>query len=140
MTEKIQILLIDDDAKFCRLISDYLSPFGFELKSVHTGPDGVAAATKEQWQAIILDAMLPGIDGFEVLRRLRPGMTAPVLMLTALGDEADRIVGLELGADDYLPKTASPRELLARLRALLRRASYMVSAPSGENGTKEVAI
>src|SRR5579883_931867 len=123
MTEKIQILLIDDDAKFCRLISDYLSPFGFELKSVHTGPDGVAAATKEQWQAIILDAMLPGIDGFEVLRRLRPGMTAPVLMLTALGDEADRIVGLELGADDYLPKTSSPRELLARLRAVLRRTA-----------------
>jgi DNA-binding response OmpR family regulator len=89
---------------------------------VHDGAEGARLAVSEQWDAVILDVMLPGLDGLEVLRKLRHDSGVPVLMLTARGDEADRIVGLELGADDYLPKTFSPRELLARLRAVLRRA------------------
>ena len=118
-----QILVIDDDRKLCRLIKDYLEPLGYAVTAVHTGPDGVAAATKEKWHAIILDVMLPGLDGFEVLKQIRQQCDVPVLMLTARGDEADRIVGLEIGADDYLPKTFSTRELLARLRAVTRRTT-----------------
>jgi DNA-binding response OmpR family regulator len=117
-----RILVIDDDRKLCRLIRDYLAPMGYAVEAAHTGPDGVARATAEAWQAIILDLMLPGMDGFEVLKRIRARADVPVLMLTARGDEADRIVGLEIGADDYLPKTFSTRELLARLRAVTRRS------------------
>jgi DNA-binding response OmpR family regulator len=123
-----RILLVDDDPKLCRLVSDYLKPFGFETTAVHTGPEGLEAALGGTYAAVILDCMLPGIDGFEVLRRLRRQSTVPVLMLTALGDESDRIVGLELGADDYLPKTFSTRELLARLRAVTRRSAVTVAA------------
>src|SRR5689334_10100592 len=113
-----RVLVIDDDRKLCRLITDYLTPLGYEVSSAHTGPDGVAQATENPWHAVILDVMLPGLDGFEVLKQIRKSSDVPVLMLTARGDEADRIVGLEIGADDYLPKTFSPRELLARLRAV----------------------
>ena len=120
---RMRILLIDDDRKLCRLIAEYLRPRGFDTTSVYTGNEGLAEALKGGYAAIILDYMLPGLDGFEVLRQLRQQSTVPVLMLTALGDESDRIVGLELGADDYLPKTFSTRELLARLRAVTRRAS-----------------
>jgi DNA-binding response OmpR family regulator len=119
----IRILLVDDDVKLCRLIAEYLKPRGFEIRSVHTGPEGLEEALDGEYEAVILDCMLPGMDGFEVLRRLRRESTVPVLMLTALGDESDRIVGLELGADDYLPKTFSTRELLARLRAVTRRSA-----------------
>lgn len=118
-----RVLVIDDDKKLCRLIGDYLAPLGYEVAAVHTGPDGVERATSEPWQAVILDLMLPGLDGFEVLKRIRAKCNVPVLMLTARGEEADRIVGLEIGADDYLPKTFSTRELLARLRAVTRRAT-----------------
>ncbi len=117
------VLVIDDDEKLCRLITDYLEPLGYRITPAHNGPDGLISATGKVWHAIILDYMLPGMDGLEVLRRLRQVSAAPVLMFTARGDEADRIVGLELGADDYLPKTFSPRELLARLRAVTRRGS-----------------
>ncbi|MCX7010925.1 MAG: response regulator transcription factor [Kiritimatiellaeota bacterium] len=117
------VLVIDDDRKLCRLIRDYLGPMGYAVTVVHTGPDGVAAAAAQPWHAIILDVMLPGLDGFEVLKQIRRTCDVPVLMLTSRGDEADRIVGLEIGADDYLPKTFSPRELLARLRAVTRRAT-----------------
>lgn len=120
---RARILVIDDDRKLCRLIADYLGPMGYNVALVHTGPEGVAKATADAWSAVILDVMLPGMDGFEVLKQIRKTSDVPVLMLTARGDEADRIVGLELGADDYLPKTFSPRELLARLRAVTRRAS-----------------
>ncbi len=116
-----RILVIDDDRKLCRLIRDYLSPMGYTVEAVHTGPEGVQRAHEPGWQAVILDLMLPGLDGFEVLKRIRAKSDVPVLMLTARGDEADRIVGLEIGADDYLPKTFSTRELLARLRAVTRR-------------------
>ncbi len=116
-----RVLVIDDDRKLCRLIGDYLEPMGYAVTAVHTGPEGVDRATAEVWDAVLLDVMLPGMDGFEVLKRIRQKCDVPVLMLTARGEEADRIVGLEIGADDYLPKTFSTRELLARLRAVMRR-------------------
>lgn len=117
-----RVLVIDDDRKFCRLVKDYLEPMGYAVSLVHTGPEGVESATASRWDAVILDVMLPGMDGFTVLKSIRARSQVPVLMLTARGDEADRIVGLEIGADDYLPKTFSTRELLARLRAVIRRA------------------
>jgi DNA-binding response OmpR family regulator len=120
---RTRVLVIDDDKKLCRLIADYLAPMGYEVVGVHNGLEGVEKAGQEAWQAVILDVMLPGLDGFEVLKRIRQKSDVPVLMLTARGDEADRIVGLEIGADDYLPKTFSTRELLARLRAVTRRAT-----------------
>jgi DNA-binding response OmpR family regulator len=124
-----RLLVVDDDRKLCRLIKDYLEPMGYAVELVHTGLDGVERATGESWAAIVLDVMLPGLDGFEVLRRIRMKSDVPVLMLTARGEEPDRIVGLEMGADDYLPKTFSPRELLARLRAVTRRASHKTPEP-----------
>jgi len=120
--ERQHILIIDDDRKLCRLIAGYLDPLGYAVTQAHTGTDGLTLALEGQWHAILLDLMLPGLDGFEVLKRIRHTSDVPVLMLTARGEEADRIVGLELGADDYLPKTFSSRELLARLRAVTRRA------------------
>ncbi|MGO8813131.1 MAG: response regulator transcription factor [Terriglobia bacterium] len=119
----VPILIVDDDVKLCRLIRDYLEPLGYEVTAAHTGPDGLEAAAKKQFSAVILDVMLPGMNGFDVLRNLRAKSNVPVLMLTGRGEEPDRIVGLELGADDYLPKTFSTRELLARLRATIRRSS-----------------
>jgi DNA-binding response OmpR family regulator len=127
----MRILVIDDDKKLCRLIADYLTPMGYNVSLVHTGPDGVERATADSWSAVILDLMLPGMDGFEVLKQIRKTSEVPVLMLTARGEEADRIVGLEMGADDYLPKTFSPRELLARLRAVTRRSARTASAGDG---------
>lgn len=127
-----RILMIDDDVKLCRLVRDYLAPMGYAVESAHTGPAGLALARGGGFDAVILDVMLPGMDGFEVLRQLRRDSTVPVLMLTALGDESDRIVGLEIGADDYLPKTFSTRELLARLRAVTRRARVAAAPPAAE--------
>ena len=132
-----RLLVIDDDRKLCRLIGDYLDPLGYDVTAVHTGPEGVERATAEPWQAVILDLMLPGLDGFEVLKQIRRKSDVPVLMLTARGDEADRIVGLEIGADDYLPKTFSTRELLARLRAVTRRA---VRTTPAEEDQAEIVI
>ncbi|MES2695386.1 MAG: response regulator transcription factor [Verrucomicrobiota bacterium] len=122
---RTRLLMIDDDRKLCRLVAAYLEPLGFDVVPAYTGPEGLERATSagETWHAIILDVMLPGMDGFDVLRKIRATHTTPVLMLTARGDETDRIVGLEVGADDYLPKTFSTRELLARLRAVLRRSA-----------------
>jgi DNA-binding response OmpR family regulator len=117
-----RVLMVDDDKKFCRLLVEYLKPMGYEVVAVHDGLAGVEQALATTWHAVILDVMLPGIDGLEVLRRIRVSSGVPVLMLTARGEETDRIVGLEVGADDYLPKTFSARELLARLRSVTRRA------------------
>src|SRR4051812_3878 len=130
---RTRLLMIDDDRKLCRLVTTYLQPLGFDVTAVHTGPEGVERTTTaaEPWHAVILDVMLPGMDGFEVLKRIRARTQVPVLMLTARGDETDRIVGLEVGADDYLPKTFSTRELLARLRAVLRRS--VVTAAAGKS-------
>ena len=129
-----RLLVIDDDRKLCRLIAAYLGPLGYDVEAVHTGPEGVSRATGAAWSAVILDLMLPGLDGFEVLKQIRHTSDVPVLMLTARGDEADRIVGLEIGADDYLPKTFSTRELLARIRAVTRRTTRAApaSAPDAE--------
>jgi DNA-binding response OmpR family regulator len=123
------LLVVDDDRKLCGLIRDYLAPHGWQVDMRHSGPEGLEAARTGKHEAVLLDVMMPGMDGFEVLRELRKSSTVPVLMLTAMGEEADRIVGLELGADDYLPKTFSSRELLARLRAVTRR-----SVLAAENG------
>lgn len=120
---RTRVLIIDDDRKLCRLIRDYLTPMGYEIDMAHTGPDGLEKALAQNFNAVILDLMLPGMDGFEVLKKLRHTSDVPVLMLTGRGEEPDRIVGLEIGADDYLPKTFSTRELLARLRAVTRRAA-----------------
>jgi len=117
----MKVLLVDDDRKFCRLVQDYLKPMGFDVTMAHDGIEGLEKAASESFHAVILDIMMPGEDGLEVLKRLRQTSNVPVLMLTALGEEADRIVGLEMGADDYVPKTFSTRELLARLRAVIRR-------------------
>jgi two-component system response regulator CpxR len=117
-----RILMIDDDAKLCRLVKDYLRPLGYDVAAAHNGVSGLEMAAEGEFAAVILDVMLPGLDGLEVLRRLRAQSNVPVLMLTGRGEEPDRIVGLELGADDYLPKTFSTRELLARLRAVIRRS------------------
>ena len=121
--ENTRILLIDDDVKLCRLIASYLQPLGYDVAAEHNGRAGLTRALSESFEAVLLDVMLPGLSGFDVLRELRKESQVPVLMLTALGEEADRIVGLEMGADDYLPKTFSTRELLARLRAVLRRST-----------------
>ena len=120
---KMRVLVIDDERELCGLIRDYLEPFGYEVLAEHNGRSGADRALAEPFHAVILDVMLPGMDGFEVLRRVRGGSEVPILMLTSRGEETDRVVGLEMGADDYLPKTFSPRELLARLRAITRRAA-----------------
>jgi two-component system response regulator CpxR len=119
----MKVLVIDDDRELCDLIKEYLDPLGYEVLAEHEGAAGAARALSEPFHAVVLDVMLPGIDGFEVLRRIRARSHVPVLMLTARGEETDRIVGLEMGADDYLPKTFSSRELLARLRAVTRRTA-----------------
>lgn len=121
-SQNTRILIVDDDRKLCRLIANYLQPLGYSVDAEHTGPAGLTRALDETFDAILLDVMLPGLSGLDVLRELRKHSSVPVLMLTALGEESDRIVGLEIGADDYLPKTFSTRELLARLRAVLRRS------------------
>ena len=115
------VIIIDDDPKLCELIRDYLAPLGYDVASANTGPEGLEKVLNGDYRAVILDVMLPGMDGFEVLKAIRHESNVPVLMLTGRGDEADRVVGLEIGADDYLPKTFSTRELLARLRAVMRR-------------------
>jgi DNA-binding response OmpR family regulator len=118
-----RILMIEDDAALGRLVGDYLQPFGFAVTSAGAGAEGLKRLEREAFDAVLLDVMLPDLDGFEVCRRIRTSSDVPVLMLTARGQDEDRIVGLEIGADDYLPKPFNPRELLARLRAVLRRRS-----------------
>jgi len=133
MNDHENILIIDDDEKLCRLVQEYLGAVGYHVESAHTGTEGLKKAMGGDFHAVILDVMLPEMDGFEVLRKLRAHSPVPVLMLTSRGDETDRIVGLEIGADDYLPKTFSTRELLARLRAVIRR-SHMTITPGTERG------
>ena len=117
-----KILLIDDDIELCELLDQYLKVEGFEITAVNDGKNGVKAALNNPYDAIILDVMLPRMNGFEVLKAIREKKSTPILMLTAKGDDIDRIVGLEIGADDYLPKPCNPRELVACLRAILRRS------------------
>lgn len=116
-----RVLIIDDDRELCSLLQDFLGLEGFRADSIHDGADAVEALKGQEYDAVVLDVMLPRVQGFDVLRKLREFSTTPVIMLTARGEETDRIVGLEMGADDYLPKPCNPRELAARLRAILRR-------------------
>lgn len=127
-----RILVVDDDVKLCRLLREYLEPLGYRLTAVHNGRDGLATALREPFDAVVLDVMLPGMNGLDVLRELRRSSIVPVIMLTAVGEEADRVTGLELGADDYLPKPFSTRELLARLRAVVRRSRLVDRERAGD--------
>ena len=116
-----RVLVIDDDVELCGLVAEYLGPEGFSVESVVDGIRGLDRALNGDHLLVVLDVMLPGLNGFEVLRRIRAKSRIPVLLLTARGEDVDRIVGLEIGADDYLPKPFNPRELVARIRAILRR-------------------
>ena len=129
-----EILLIDDDVELCDLLRDFLQLEGFTTHAVHDGAEALEHCRGRDYDAVVLDIMLPGMQGLEVLRQLRTFSTVPVLMLTARGEDTDRILGLELGADDYLPKPCNPRELSARLRAILRRAR-----PAHADGEAEIA-
>ena len=121
---KPRVLVVDDDRELCHLVAQYLEPEGFTLSAVHTGGEGINLAVEGNHELIVLDVMLPDKKGFDVLREIRNRVRTPVLMLTAKGDEFDRVLGLELGADDYLPKPFSPRELIARISAILRRSGW----------------
>ena len=125
-----RLLLIDDDKELNQLLSEYLTTEGFEVTPAYDGETALNIATKEQFSAIVLDVMLPIHNGFEVLKTLRKTHQTPVLMLTAKGDTVDRVIGLEIGADDYLPKPCDPRELVARIRAILRRSSNAEPTPA----------
>lgn len=124
----MKVLLIDDDAELGAMLGEYLAAEGFETAQILNGEDGVAAALSGEHDVVVLDVMLPRLNGVEALRRIRQASDVPVIMLTARGDDVDRVVGLEMGADDYVPKPAYPRELVARLRAIHRRTS---AAPRG---------
>jgi DNA-binding response OmpR family regulator len=128
----VSVLLIDDDAELSKLLEEYLQSEQLELDAAHDGPSGLEKALNNQYAVVILDVMLPGMSGLDVLKQLRQKSGVPVLMLTARGSELDRILGLELGADDYLPKPFNPRELVARLRAILRRTTSGGAAATGQ--------
>lgn len=128
--------MIDDDIELCSLLTEFLRNENYQVSCAHDGKRGLDEALNSNPDLVVLDVMLPTLDGFEVLRRLRPQSRVPVLMLTARGEDVDRIVGLELGADDYLPKPFNPRELAARIRAILRR---MEPRPQSTDGRMEVA-
>ena len=119
--------MIDDDTGLCELLSEYLTAQGFEIQSVHDGEQGLKLAQENDYALILLDVMLPTLDGFEVLKQLRQTKLTPVIMLTAKGEDFDRIFGLELGADDYIPKPFNHRELLARVKAITRRIEHINS-------------
>lgn len=129
-----KILLVDDDEELTELVTEYLSVEGFEVAAVHDGKSGLEAGLSDEYDLMILDVMLPKMSGFEVLKRLRESSKLPVLMLTARGEDMERIIGLESGADDYLPKPFNPRELVARISAILRRTQ---SAENKEGGAEE---
>ncbi len=118
-----RILIIDDDIELCELLTDYLEPEGFEVETVNDSQQGIDRTLSGEYSLVILDVMLPKLNGFEVLSHIRAVSKIPIIMLTARGEEVDRIVGLEMGADDYLPKPFNPRELVARLRAINRRTN-----------------
>jgi two-component system OmpR family response regulator len=128
MTSSANVLLVDDDSELVELLRDYLVGEGFAVATAHDGPAGVAAALSGQHDIVVLDVMMPGISGLQALAQIRAVSTLPVIMLTARGDDTDRIVGLELGADDYVPKPCTPRELVARVRAILKRTGAVPAA------------
>jgi DNA-binding response OmpR family regulator len=118
-----RVLLVDDDVQLCKLLAERLSTEGFTMETIHDGSRGLERALSMEHALVVLDLMLPGMGGLDVLRRLRKASPVPVLILTARGEDSDRILGLEMGADDYVPKPFNPRELIARMRAILRRTS-----------------
>lgn len=128
-----RVLIVDDDVELSALLREYIEQEGFEVAAVHDGEEGVVEALSGRYAIVVLDVMMPRVGGIEALRRIRAQSRIPVLMLTARGDDVDRIVGLELGADDYVPKPCTPRELVARLRAILRRSqdASALAAASG---------
>lgn len=126
----MRILLVDDDAELSAMLGEYLAAEGFETDSVLNGESGVESALSGEYAAVVLDVMLPRLSGVEALRRIREKSRIPIIMLTAKGDNIDRVVGLEMGADDYMPKPCYPRELVARLRAVLRRTGDAGARPS----------
>jgi DNA-binding response OmpR family regulator len=126
-TREPRVLLVDDDRELCQMLSEYLDAEHFDVRSVHDGGEALAELQGGEFEIVILDVMLPSVGGLDVLRKLGASYPTPILMLTARGDDVDRIVGLELGADDYLSKPFNPRELVARIRAILRRASSRAS-------------
>src|SRR5271170_5205936 len=132
-----RVLLVDDDRELCQMLTEYLNAEHFDVKSVHDGGEALEALKTGDFEILILDVMLPSVGGFDVLRQLGASYDTPILMLTARGDDVDRIVGLELGADDYLSKPFNPRELVARIRAILRRAS---SRPARDVPSDELAV
>ena len=139
MKEKIpSVLVIDDDTELCELVGEYLKTEGFCVELIQQAQDGVKRALSGDHVLVILDVMLPGLNGFEALRQIRRHSSIPVLMLTARGEEIDRIVGLEIGADDYLPKPFNPRELAARIRAILRRVQTSDIEKKGTRGHVQV--
>jgi DNA-binding response OmpR family regulator len=131
-------LLVDDDRDLARLLTEYLSAHEVTITHVEDGPTALSALGNDAFDVVLLDVMLPGIDGFEVCRRIRAAHDVPVVMLTARGDDADRIIGLEIGADDYVPKPFNPRELLARVRAVLRRTGKKPEATKLAVGNIEI--
>jgi DNA-binding response OmpR family regulator len=135
-----RILVIDDDMELCELLTDYLRPEGFDVESVQDAGQGIERALSGEHALVVLDVMLPGISGFDVLRQIRDRSRIPVLMLTARGDDVDRIVGLEMGADDYLPKPFNPRELVARIRAVQRRTEQERAKPAQEEQAVHIAV
>jgi DNA-binding response OmpR family regulator len=135
-----RILVIDDDMELCELLTDYLRPEGFDVESVQDARQGIERALSGEHALVVLDVMLPGISGFDVLRHIRGRSRIPVLMLTARGDDVDRIVGLEMGADDYLPKPFNPRELVARIRAVQRRTDQERAKPDQEEKSVRIAV
>ena len=139
MTEiATRILLVDDDVELCELLKEYLSTEGYDVTAVHDGRSGVDAALSGNYALVLLDVTLPALNGFEVLREIRKETQLPVLMLTARGDDVDRIVGLEIGADDYLPKPYHSRELVARIKAILRRTGASAEARPERSGILRV--
>jgi DNA-binding response OmpR family regulator len=133
-----RVLLIEDDARLAAMLQEYLGEAGFSVSAAGSASDGLLKLAREPFDALVLDLMLPDMDGLELCRQLRRKWDLPVLMLTARGDAADRIVGLEIGADDYLPKPFEPRELLARLRAILRRGARPAGARMLHFGALEI--
>jgi DNA-binding response OmpR family regulator len=130
-----KILVIDDDVELCELVAEYLEPDGYQVEAINDGNAGVNRALSGEHALVVLDYMLPGLNGFEVLRQVRAASLVPIVMLTARGDDMNRIVGLQLGADDYLPKPFNPLELVARINAVLRRAQ-----PQGDKSKPEVIV
>jgi DNA-binding response OmpR family regulator len=129
ISDEPRVLLVDDDRELCQMLTEYLNAEHFDVLSVHDGGDALEELKAGEFEILILDVMLPSIGGFDVLRKLGASYATPILMLTARGDDVDRIVGLELGADDYLSKPFNPRELVARIRAILRRANNRPARP-----------